>query len=161
MLDVVVVAADRISADALRAFLMAAWHAASVVAHGERIHPADLPGFAALRADRIVGHASYRIVADACEVTSIAADPPRRGTGSRLMDAVLAAAQTAGCTRVWLTTTNDNLDALRFYQRRGFRLEALRPGAVDRARAELKPELPEIGAHGIPMRDELDLVLML
>ncbi len=62
---------------------------------------------------------------------------------------------------MWLTTTNDNLDALRFYQRRGFRLVALRPGAVDVARRDLKPELPDIGTHGIPMRDELDLELTL
>ena len=56
-----------------------------------------------------------------------------------------------------LTTTNDNVDALRFYQRRGFRLVALRPGAVDDARARHKPAIPGTGAHGIPLRDELDL----
>ena len=55
-----------------------------------------------------------------------------------------------------MTTTNDNLDALRFYQRRGFRLTELRPGAVDRAR-EAKPAIPELGGYGIPLRDELDL----
>jgi hypothetical protein len=60
---------------------------------------------------------------------------------------------------VWLTTTNDNLDALRFYQRRGFRLSALRAGSVDASRRTLKPELPEHGSYGIPMRDELDLEL--
>ncbi len=59
----------------------------------------------------------------------------------------------------WLTTTNDNLEALRLYQRRGFRLVALRPSAMDEAWRTLKPELPMIGAHGIPMRDELDLEL--
>jgi ribosomal protein S18 acetylase RimI-like enzyme len=56
-----------------------------------------------------------------------------------------------------LTTTNDNVDALRFYQRRGFRLAALRPGAVDEAR-RIKPEIPQVGEHGIPLHDELDLV---
>jgi hypothetical protein len=60
---------------------------------------------------------------------------------------------------VWLTTTNDNLDALRFYQRRGFRISAVRPRAVERARATLKPEIPEVGAYGIPVRDEIDLEL--
>jgi len=54
-------------------------------------------------------------------------------------------------------TTNDNLRALGFYQRRGFRLASLRPGAVDEARRTLKPEIPEIGDDGIPIRDELDL----
>ena len=55
-------------------------------------------------------------------------------------------------------TTNDNLAALRFYQRAGFRLLELRPGAVDEARAVLKPSIPETGNDGIPLRDEIDLV---
>jgi hypothetical protein len=63
----------------------------------------------------------------------------------------------AGCTRLWLVTTNDNVDALRFYQRRGLRLARLRPGAVDRSREELKPEISTSGAYGIPLRDELEL----
>jgi hypothetical protein len=60
------------------------------------------------------------------------------------------------CHEIRLTTTNDNLDALRFYQRRGLQLVALRPGAVDRARAG-KPEIPRRGDYGIPLRDEIDL----
>ena len=59
-----------------------------------------------------------------------------------------------------LTTTNDNLDALQFYQRRGFRLQALRPGAVEAARAH-KPTISAVGEHGILIRDELDLTLQL
>jgi hypothetical protein len=58
-----------------------------------------------------------------------------------------------------VVTTNDNLGALRFYQRRGFVLAALRPGAITEARRTLKPEISEIGADGIPIRDELELEL--
>ncbi len=61
-----------------------------------------------------------------------------------------------GCGTLWCTTTNDNVDALRLYQRRGFRLVRLRPGAVEESRL-VKPEIPRVGAHGIPLRDELDL----
>jgi hypothetical protein len=75
-----------------------------------------------------------------------------------LLAAFLEAIRGSGARRVWLATTNDNLDALAFYQRRGFRLAELRPGAVDAAR-RLKPTIPAVGAHGIPMRDELELVL--
>jgi hypothetical protein len=57
-------------------------------------------------------------------------------------------------------TTNDNLDALRFYQRRGMRLVGLAPDAVKVSRA-FKPSIPEIGAYGIPIRDELTLELPL
>jgi ribosomal protein S18 acetylase RimI-like enzyme len=61
---------------------------------------------------------------------------------------------------LWLVTTNDNLDALRFYQRRGFVLVALRPDVMKDSR-RLKPEIPLIGAFGIPLRDELELEMNL
>ena len=71
--------------------------------------------------------------------------------------AVERLAAEAGCSRLWAITTNDNTDALRFYQRCGFRLAALHRGAVDHSRTELKPEIPPIGDHGIDLRDELEL----
>jgi hypothetical protein len=54
-----------------------------------------------------------------------------------------------------VVTTNDNTDALRFYQQRGFTLAGLRPGAVTDSRTRLKPEIPPVGEHGIPLRDEV------
>jgi GNAT superfamily N-acetyltransferase len=156
-----VLGAETVDGAALREHVVTTWHAEAVVAHDELLFPARLPGFVALSRGRIVGHVSYRVDGDRCEVTSIDATPERAGTGTRLMEVVLEAARAAGCQTVWLTTTNDNLDALRFYQRRGFRLSALRSGAVDRARETLKPELPLVGSYGIPMHDELDLELEL
>ena len=153
--------ATEVDAAMLRTFVVATWSADFVAAHGERMQPAEMPGFVAVDDGVIVGHLSYRIEGDTCEVTAVAARPPARGTGTRLLDAVVDEARMAGCASVWLTTTNDNLDALRFYQRRGFRLVRIRPGAVDGARRTVKPEIPEIGSYGIPMRDELDLELRL
>ena len=150
-----------VDGDRLRAFLICQWHADFVVAHDEPMRPAELPGFVAVEGDAIVGHAAFRIEGDACELVAIAADPPKRGTGSALLERVVTVARESGCTRVWLTTTNDNLDALRFYQRRGFRLSALRQGVVVEARRRWKPDLPASGSYDIPMRDELDLELPL
>jgi RimJ/RimL family protein N-acetyltransferase len=82
----------------------------------------------------------------------------RVGIGTLLIDAAANKARRSGCHEVRLTTTNDNVDALRFYQRRGFRLAELRPGAVDRSRLE-KPEIPRTGDYGIPLHDEIDLTL--
>jgi ribosomal protein S18 acetylase RimI-like enzyme len=148
-------------ADRLRLYVIDTWHADFVVAHGERIRPAELPGFVAIDGDRIAGHAAYRIGPDGCELVPIAAQPRRVGIGSRLLERVVEVARDAGSGRIWLTTTNDNLDALRFYQRRGFQLQSLRTGAVAEARRTMKPDLPETGAYDIPMRDELDLELPL
>jgi ribosomal protein S18 acetylase RimI-like enzyme len=60
-----------------------------------------------------------------------------------------------------VVTTNDNVEALRFYQRRGFRLVLIRAGAVDRSRERLKPEIPKTGAYDIPLRDEVELEMTL
>ena len=132
------------------------WGTDIVVGHGVVFTPADLPGLLAERDGKTVGLLTYEIDGDALEVVTIDAFPPAAGTGSALLHAAVGVARSAGCRRMWLMTTNDNLDALRFYQRRGFRLVALRPGALAASRA-LKPELPETGAYGIPLRDELDL----
>ena len=65
----------------------------------------------------------------------------------------------ADADRLWLITTNDNTDALRFYLRRGFVLVAVHRDAVTYARQSIKPELPLVGYHQIPLRDEIELEL--
>ena len=105
----------------------------------------------------IVGLATYRVSGDATELTTLRVSERTAGTGSALVEAVVAAVAALGARRVWLITTNDNLQALRFYQRRGFRLVEVRAGAVDRSRATIKPSIPQIGEHDIPIRDEIVL----
>ena len=95
------------------------------------------------------------------EVLTLHAARPRSGVGTALIAAARRVAEASGATRLWLITTNDNVDALRFYQRRGFRLARLHPGAVDRSRETLKPAIPEVGDHGIPLRDEFELEILL
>ena len=89
-------------------------------------------------------------------------DAVRRGNGvgTALLAALAERLRSDGTVCLQVTTTNDNLDALRFYQRRGFCLVAMHPGAVAAARCR-KPSIPEIGSHGIPLRDEIDLRLEL
>jgi ribosomal protein S18 acetylase RimI-like enzyme len=143
----------------VRAFARDRWGADVAVSQG-RIHQLDqLPGFVALTPDgRVAGLVTYLIEGDSCEVVSIDAVDQGQGTGTALLARAVEAARSAGCRQVRLVTTNDNLRALRFYQRRGFRLIGLNPGAVEHSR-RLKPQIPAIGAHGIPLRDELLLGL--
>jgi protein associated with RNAse G/E len=145
---------DRWRAEA-RALWSERWGSTRVVSRG-RLHDLDaLPGFVALEDGAFAGVATYRVDGDACEVVSLDALREGSGAGRALLDAVAASARAAGCRRLWLVTTNDNTAAMRFYQRRGWRLAALHRGAVDAARA-LKPELPEQGADGIAIRDEVE-----
>jgi ribosomal protein S18 acetylase RimI-like enzyme len=108
-------------------------------------------------AGALTGVLTYRCDESECEITTLYTAASWHGTGTALIDAVVAAGRRAGYRRLWLVTTNDNVDALRFYQRRGFRLAELHVGAVDESRARLKPSIAEIGDHGIPIRDELVL----
>ena len=86
---------------------------------------------------------------------------PGRGGASTVLAAIADTARAAGCRRLWLITTNDNLHALGFYQRRGLALAVLHRDAVTEARRTLKPEIPLIGDNGIPIRDEIELELLL
>ena len=116
----------------------------------------DHPALLAWAGDRLVGAATYVVEQRACELLTLHAESRFSGTGSALLTALIDIARQADCRRLWVVTTNDNVDALRFYQRRGFRLVQLRPGAVDESRS-LEPEIPHVGAHGIDLRDELEL----
>jgi len=132
------------------------WGAAEVVVHDGVFYPAALPGFIAERVGRIAGLVTFDVRPGVLEIVTINALDKHTGIGTLLIEAIRAEAKRRGCHEIMLTTTNDNIGALRFYQRRGFRLAALRPGAVDRSRL-LKPEIPRTGDYGIPLRDEIDL----
>lgn len=94
------------------------------------------------------------------EVRALAVEASVRGqgVGRALLEAAQIALAARGFGRAWLVTTNDNLAALALYQKAGWRLSALRAGALDEARRTLKPEIGSVGEHGIPLRDELELV---
>ena len=68
-------------------------------------------------------------------------------------------AKDIGVERIILTTTNDNLSALRFYQKRGFDISKLNLNAVEQSR-KIKPEIPLISVDGIPIKHELELQLI-
>lgn len=126
---------------------------------GELIDVLALPGFVAEQNGRPVGLLTYRRDEDECELAFIVSLEQHQGIGTALLDALRG--EVADCARIWLVTTNDNLEALRFYQRRGFVLLVLRPGAVDDSRRRLKPQMSAVGNFGIPLRDELELELRL
>jgi GNAT superfamily N-acetyltransferase len=128
-----------------------------VARRGEVVSPLDHPMLIALDNDVPAGLLTYIVDGESCEVVTIHAVQPGQGVGTALLAAVSDTARVAGCAVLWLVTTNDNVDGLRFYQRRGFRIRAVRPGAVDDSRARLKPEIPTIGTHDIPLRDEIEL----
>ncbi len=146
--------------DWLRAVLLERWGGEPIVGRGRAHRVEDLEGIVASIGDERLGVLTYRIDAGVCEIVTLDAFREGVGVGRALLEAVTELARAAGASTVLVMTTNDNVGALRFYQRAGFRLTELRPGAVDAAR-RIKPAIPLIGRDDIPIRDELDLVLRL
>ncbi len=150
-------AADR---STVAAILSASRGGTTVVVHGTVMNAAELPALLAERDGTPLGLLTYRTGTHGLEVVTLDTVERRSGTGSALLAAATETARGAGARRMWLVTTNDNLDALRFYQRRGLRITHVAPGAADAARA-VKPSIPTVGGHGIPVHDELTLELAL
>jgi ribosomal protein S18 acetylase RimI-like enzyme len=139
------------------ATLRESWGGDIVVAGGRELRPAELPALVAEADGERAGLATYEVTDRDCELVSLDALTIGAGIGSALVEAVANVASAAGCTRLRVITTNDNLPALRLYQRHGFVLAAVHPGAVDLARRR-KPQISATGHAGIPIRDELELV---
>ena len=101
-------------------FITEHWGADMVVAHGVIYYPHDLPGFVAVQEEERVGLVTYRIKGDSCEIVSLDSIRPSIGIGTALIEAVKEVARQSGCSRVWRITTKANMNALRFYKKRGF-----------------------------------------
>ncbi len=118
----------------------------------------ELDGFAVMDGEaEISGMITYVSQGDFLEILSLDSLQENKGIGTMLLEEVERVAEGLGVRTIRLITTNDNLNALKFYQKRGFHLMEVFPNAVEKART-MKPEIPLIAENGIPIRDELLLV---
>lgn len=146
--------------DEVAAFIERHWHSAKIMSCGRVYYPHELDGLIERRDGEIVGLLTMRFDGDAMEMLTVNSVLQGQRIGTSLILAGIDVARERGCSRVWLTTTNDNLRAIGLYQRLGFRIVAVHSGAVDDAR-KIKPQIPEVGRNGIPIHDEIVLELPL
>lgn len=151
-----IVPADR---DVVANLLRREWGDTRVVSLslGGLVDAGALPGLLAERDGQVVGMLMYRVAGGVADIVTINAFESG-GVGAALIRALVEEVRTADVRRVRVSTTNDNTRALRFYQRAGFHLTALHTDAVTASR-RTKPQIPEYGQDGIPIRDELELEL--
>ncbi|WP_433770591.1 GNAT family N-acetyltransferase [Bacillus wiedmannii] len=142
--------------ETIRIFMCENWGSSWMVSRGKRHQLEELSGFVAISNDRIIGIITYEIIGNKCEIVSLDSFEERKGLGTGLMNCVLQAAKEEQCLWVWLITTNDNLNALRFYQKRNFMMTNLYVNAVEEAR-KIKKEIPRIGYDNIPILHEIQL----
>lgn len=136
-------------------FFVKHWGTDFIVSVEKKLYGKDLPGFSILENDKIIGLLTYHVKNNECEIVSLDSLRPNSGMGTKLVEKVISKARTEGFSRLWLLTTNDNVDAMRFYQKKGFVLKAVYPNAIEKSR-ELKQNIPEKGFYDIPIRDEIE-----
>lgn len=142
-------------------FFLDQWGSTRQVVRGAIFLPHELPGFVAETADGLAGVITYRFLDDNVgEVATLNSLQEGVGIGGALVRAVVEEMQQNGRSRLIVVTTNDNLPALRFYQKQGFVLTTLRANALAGSR-QLKPEIPLVGRDNIPLRDEIELTRMI
>lgn len=146
-------------------FLDEHWGTTQMVSRGKSYYGHLLPGFVAERGEgedkERIGLLTYDLEDDEVQVITINSTEESSGVGSALIEALVAAARENGnIKRVWLITTNDNLPALKFYQKRGFELVAVHRDSIKESR-RIKPQIPITGLDGIPIRDEIELEIRL
>lgn len=136
------------------------WVSPLIISRGKSHDASKLPGFVALINDTHVGLVTYRIDGLECELVTLDSWRENMGVGTTLIQAAKEKAILSSCVRLWVITTNDNLKALRFYQKRGFHLVTIYPNSISKYR-KIKPTIPQLGFDDIPIRDEIELQIML
>lgn len=152
-------------------FLDERWGTTQIVSRGKAVYGHLLPGFMAERAPETeddneppdeeaerenIGLVTLNVGEEDCEIATLNSLTEAEGVGSALVEAVEIWAREAGLKRLWLVTTNDNLAALKFWQKRDYELVAIHRNAIAAAR-RIKPQIPINGLDGIPIRDEIEL----
>ena len=125
---------------------------------GELLDPAEQEGIVAELDGRPVGLLTVHESQRGLEVLTLHSEVGGAGAGTRLLETALRVAEASHAPRLWLVTTNDNLDAIRWYLRRGLTVSRVHAGAVDADRATVKPTIPETNPrNGLPIRDLIEL----
>jgi GNAT superfamily N-acetyltransferase len=146
--------------DIVNQILRDEWHCPPSISRGKLIDTTILPGFLFIENEVIKGVITYNIEDEECEIITLNSFEENKGIGTALINEILDIAQKNQCKRLWLITTNDDINAIRFYQKKGFDLKAAHINAMENSR-KLKPSIPLVGMDNIPIKHELEFEIIL
>ncbi len=133
---------------------------AEVARHGELLNPLEHEGIVAELDGRPVALLTVNESPKGLEVLTLHSEVRGVGAGTRLLETALRVAVASDAPRLWLVTTNDNVEAIVWCLRRGMHVAGVRAGAVDADRATLKAQIPRTNPeNGLPIRDYVELEL--
>lgn len=144
----------------VNAFIAGQWFSTAMIVRGELIDMTAVDGCFVAEGGAIVALITWLVRDSVCEITSLDSLSEGRGLGSALLGQAVEAARSQRCRKIVAITTNDNIHAIRFYQKRGFDMARLYHNALNKSR-ELKPSIPLIGSEGIPLMHEIEFELIL
>lgn len=149
---------DIANRDLINAFIKERWHSTSMIIRCKVIDMTKTEGFYFSEDEKVIGLITYIVYNNILEITSLDSLKENRGIGSKLIETIIQEAKERKIQKIVLITTNDNINAIRFYQKRGFDMVHLFRDALDVSR-ELKPEIPLVGKDSIPLRHEIEFEL--
>ena len=135
--------------------IIGGWGSDILVSRGKIYRAEDLDGILVYDNNKIVGLGLYDIKNHDCEIVLLETFAQNKGIGTQIIERIKEIAKTKNCRRIWLITSNDNIDAIKFYQKRGFCIVNIYINAMEESR-KIKPETPYIGNYEIPIRDEIE-----
>ena len=142
----------------INTFIKEHWYTTTMIIRGRVIDMTKTEGFFFRDGENIIGLITYIVYDNILEITSLDSLRENQGIGSKLVETVIHEAKERKVRKIVLITTNDNINAIRFYQRKGFDMVHLFHNALDISR-KLKPEIPLIGENSIPLRHEIEFEL--
>ena len=130
------------------------WGEQEQLTFGTTFKVSELPAYVAKKEDKIVGFVSFAELHDDLIVVALGIIPEYQGVGvgRRLVASAEKEARRLKKKRMLVSTSNDDLPALAFYQRLGFQIYEVKPNAVAEKHGKVLK-----GIGNLPIRDELRL----
>lgn len=151
---------NRQNREKVNSFIKKHWFSTDIIIRGSVIDMTKVEGIIVLDNSDIIGLLTYTICDKVCEITSLNSLIEGKGIGTSLINKVINIAKVNGCKKIILVTTNDNIDAIRFYQKRGFDLSGFYHNSLDVSR-KMKPAIPLLGNYNIPLKHEIEFEMIL
>jgi GNAT superfamily N-acetyltransferase len=128
------------------------WGSDFLVTRGKTYKSEDLEGILVYEKEKITGLGLYKIKRN-CEIVLLETFVQNNGIGTKIIERIKEIKKKKKCKKVWLITTNSNINALGLYQKRGLNISKIYKNAMIKSR-KIKPAIPKM-ENGIEIRDEI------
>jgi ribosomal protein S18 acetylase RimI-like enzyme len=138
----------------IQEFVKKFWGEQEQLTFNKKFTVAKLPAYVAKYRNTIIGFISFAEVNDAIIIVALGILPKYQnaGIGKSLIKKVETEDKKLGKKKLLVSTSNDDLPALAFYQSLGFQIYEVKPNIIAQKHGSVLK-----GINGLPIRDELRL----